>query len=992
MKKTILTIVMATLCLILTAKAQQVINLTGRVITSPESKPLSGATVKIKQGGAGVLSNQQGAFTLQTSLSEGTLVISYTGYQTTEVPFGKAAMGPFEIILHEAQSDLREVEINAGYYTVKDRERTGSISRITAETIGKQPVSNPLLALQGSAAGVYIQQSSGIPGSSVTVQIRGRNSIAAGNDPFYIIDGVPFLSQSLSSVSSSSVIFGTAGSSPLNVLNPNDIESIEILKDADATAIYGSRGANGVVLITTKKGKMGQTTVAADVQSGISKVASKLDMLNTTQYLELRNEALINDGVVAGDADYDLNGTWDKSRYTDWQEHLLGGTAHFNNAQFSLSGGNANTQLLLSGNYQSQSNVFPGDLSYKKYSAHFSGSHSALNQKLKASFSLIYSGDRNDQFYGDLTTNSLNLAPDSPPLYTPEGKINWANSTWINPLRELESDFLASTNMLIGNFTVNYQVMPGLNVKANIGYNDNRLNDHSNYPAAYNDPADNVTTGLADFNYSKVLSWIAEPQIDYKARFGPGKLNATVGATFQQQDKDQLSIRSSGIPSDALIDNIKAGTAISINSYQNISYKYQAVYGRLNYTLLDRYVVNLTGRRDGSSRFGPGKQFANFGAAGLAWIFGNEPWLAKRLPFLSTGKLRLTYGIAGNDQIGDYEFLDVYNSTTAYNGVGGLAAARLFNPDLAWELNKKLELAADLGFIKDRLLLSVSYYRNRSSNQLIQYSLPATTGFTGVRTNFGATVQNSGVELELSSINLKGRDFSWSSSFNLSVPKNKLLEFPGLASSTYAATYEIGQPLSMRKYYKYIGVNPQSGLYEVQDVNGDGSITSAEDRKTKVNIGPRFYGGFRNTFTYKNFQLGFLLHFVDQVVASYFVESGFPAGLAGNIPVAVFENSWHKAGDLAKYQRFTTGSDAAAYNAYNLYAASDAGYQRSYFVRLKNVDLSYEFKAAGKMGIRLFMQGQNLFTVSNYFGLDPETRGANLPPLKTMVIGAHLTF
>ncbi|RYE36431.1 MAG: hypothetical protein EOP48_29605 [Sphingobacteriales bacterium] len=248
------------------------------------------------------------------------------------------------------------------------------------------------------------------------------------------------------------------------------------------------------------------------------------------------------------------------------------------------------------------------------------------------------------------------------------------------------------------------------------------------------------------------------------------------------------------------------------------------------------------------------------------------------------------------------------------------------------------------------------------------------------------------MEIELSTSNIRRKDFRWNSSFNISAPKNKLLDFPGLTSSTYANTYEIGQPLTMRKYYKYVGVNPQSGVYEVEDMNGDGNITSADDRKTQVNIGPRFYGGIRNTFTYKKIQLGFLLHFVDQVVANYFVESGFPAGLAANIPQVVFDNSWHKAGDLARYQRFTTGSDAAAYNAYNLYAASDAGYQRSYFIRLKNIDISYDFKAVRKMGVRLFMHGQNLFTVSNYFGLDPETRTANLPPLKTLIIGAHLTF
>lgn len=968
--------------------------ITGR-ITDAAGKPLSGVSVVIKGTRSGTTTNEKGIFTLNAEVGQ-VFIISSIQFESKELVITSALATstekPLDIILNAAFASLHEVEINAGYYTVKEKERTGAISRVTAETIGKQPVSNPLLALQGSATGIFIQQTSGNPGSNVNVIIRGKNSIAAGNNPFYVIDGVPFISESLSSSLSSGVMYN-GGSSPLNILNPGDIESIEVLKDADATAIYGSRGANGVILITTKKGKAGKTIINANLQSGFSNVSSRLKMMNTAQYLEMRKEGFKNDGIAPNATNYDVNGTWDPNRNTNWQKELMGGTAHYNNAQLSISGGNASTQLLISGNYQVQTNVYRGDHSYRKFSVNFSGSHTALDGKFKANFIINYLLDKNDQIYADFTGRAISFwAPNAPELYTADGKLNWANSTWTNPLNEWETQFLAKNNALIGNFTLSYQLTKSLNIKANVGYNDNRLNDFSCKPSSYYDPAQNVNSSksFADHNDNKVNSWIAEPQLTYEKRIGKGKLSFLSGLTFQSQKKEQLVIRALGYASDALIKNIKAAVDISIRDFKDIGYKYQAAYARLNYNLQNKYIFNLTGRRDGSTRFGPGKQFANFGAVGLAWIFSDEDFVRDNQGFMSFGKLRASYGITGNDQIGDYEFMDVFDPTTAYHGVSGLVPARLFNPDLAWEVNKKFELGLDLNFANDRLLVSLDYYLNRSSNQLVYYTLAATTGFGGIRSNLGATVQNTGLEAELKFSAVKTKTVSWETAFNISMPKNKLIAFPGLENSSYNSDYMIGRSLNLRRLYKDIGVNPQTGLWEVEDMNKDGKI-SVDDKMVLADRTQHFFGGLRNTVVYKNFELGFLLYFLNQTKGNYFSYALVAPGKNNHNP-RILENRWQKPGDKADIQRFTTGADAAAKTAYSRFTGSDAVIRKSSFVSLKNIDISYTIKSIKGMNLRIYAQGQNLFKITNFFGLDPEIDGFVMPPLRTFIVGTSLIF
>jgi len=973
-----------------TSAVQTAAIITGKVTDAVTQQGMAGVNVVIKGATVGTTTDADGKFSLQAD-NKDILVFSFIGYTTFETQVNGRIV--FDVVLQEDIKSLNEVVVNAGYWEVKEKEQTGNISKVTAEEISKQPVSNPLQALQGRMAGVYIQQSSGVPGSNFTVRIRGQNSIQSGNDPLYIIDGVPYLSGTLSNNITALSILGSGGVSPLNSIDPNEIESIEALKDADATAIYGSRGANGVILITTKKGKQGKTQLDFNVYLGASTVSRKMDLLDTQQYIEMRNEALENDGQVPGEWDHDVNGNWDQNRYTDWQETLIGGTAHITNAQLSISGGDKNSQFLFSGSYQKQGTVFPGDFNINKFSSHFSFGHTSTDKKFKASFSFNYVLNKSNLLNNDLTGLSLQLAPDAPALYDEQGKLNWENSTWENPLSYLETSYKENTNNLIANTVLGYEILPGVEFKTSFGINKISTTEKNITPSTFYNPAWNPTPqwGSLYLNTGNVQSLIIEPQLNWEKEMGKGKLSTILGATYQQRITDQLLQDAYGFTSDALIEDIDAAGTIEIREYINAQYKYNAAFCRINYNWDGKYIVNATARRDGSSRFGPGKQFGNFGAIGAAWIFSKERFIEEGLTFISFGKLRTSYGTSGNDQIGDYQYLDTYTSGTAYQGVNGLRPTRLFNPDFSWEINKKLEIAIEFGFLDDRILFSTSYYLNRSSNQLVNYPLARTTGFTGIQSNLAARVENKGLEFELTTINLNKGSLTWTTSLNITIPTNELIAFPDLENSSYASSYVVGEPLTILKMFHYLGVNPETGFYQFSDMNGDGTVSS-EDQLAIVKRALDYYGGVNNSISYNGLQLDVFFQFVKQTGGNYWGSaSSAPGQFNANQPVEVLNNRWQNPGDEAVLQRYTATFDPS----FNMYSRSDASTNDASFIRLKNVFLSYQFpeKWTKDVKCRLFVQGQNLLTITNYFGMDPEsTNSFILPPLRTFTVGLRATL
>ena len=965
----------------------QQIQISGRITDS--TSPLAEVNISVKGQQKTTFSDFDGKYTLSASPDD-ILIFTYMGFKTLSIPVNGRSV--INIQLQEDATALQEVKINAGYYTVKESERTGSIARITSAAIEKQPVTNVLAAMQGRMAGVSITQTTGIPGGGFDIKIRGQNSIRSdGNAPLYIIDGVPYASDPIGYNQTAST-FPTV-TSPLNSINPATIESIEILKDADATAIYGSKGANGVVLITTKRGKAGKTIVTIKATSGVGTVTKFMKLMNTEQYLAMRRQAFINDGITTYPSNaYDVNGTWNQNRYTDWQKEFLGGTAQNNDFQGTLSGGSDQTQFLLSSTYHTESTVFPGDFIYKKGGAQFNMNHRSEDNKFKFNFSTGYTVQDNDQPAFDLTTSARYLAPNAPALYDAAGNLNWENGTWQNPLRYLTATFQSKTNDLVSNAVLSYELFPNVILKSNFGFTDLRHTETRTAPSTIYNPAYHLTSAYSSLyvNTTERQSWIVEPQINWEKEYGMGKIGVLFGGTFQNQNSSRLYQFANGFTSNSLIYDLASASTVRVLYSDNALYKYQAFFGRINYNLKDRYLLNLTGRRDGSSRFGPGKQFATFGAVGMAWLFSKENFL-KENTWLSFGKLRGSYGTTGNDQIGDYQFLNTYTSSgVLYDSNVGLQPSRLFNPDFGWEINKKLEAALEVGFLQDRLFLTAAWYRNRSSNQLVGVPLAGTTGFQTLQANLDATVENTGWEFTLRTVNFNAPNFSWTTNLNLTFAKNKLLRFPNLEASPYNQNYRIGEPLNIKLLYQYTGINPQTGLYQFADTNKDGVISFPEDKQTVTDLNPKYYGGIQNQLTYKHWKLDFLFQFVKQENYKYSIGA---AGQMSNQPLRMID-SWQQAGGNATQQIYTTGYNSAAVNANYLYTESTGSITDASFIRLKNIALSYDLPLTVKnTKCQLILQSQNLLTFTKYKDGDPEFISSGyLPPLKIITAGIQLTF
>ncbi|HEY6900556.1 MAG TPA: SusC/RagA family TonB-linked outer membrane protein, partial [Puia sp.] len=579
----------------------------GRIV-SEEGAPLAGASIMVKGGKTATTTDADGGFSINAE--EGHILrISYVGYQEKMVKVGPAGNGIMVITLLRSEAALNDVTVSTGYWSTTKKLSTGNISKVTSKEIERQPVTNPLQAMQGRMPGIYINQSTGLPGSGFQVRIRGVNSLNNGNDPLYVVDGVPFLSTSMSNDNTSGALYQSGvnaqGISPLNSINPNDIESIEVLKDADATAIYGSRGANGVVLITTKKGRPGKAKIDLNARSGISEVLHKIQLMNTRQYVAMRMEAVANDGNGIQPGEYDINGKWDQSRSTDWQEVLIGGKAKMTDINASISGGNNETRFLFGMGYNDQGTVFPGDNTAGRYSTHFSVSHISADKKFTTNLSTSYSYGKNNIVSSDLTGIATTLAPDAPRLYGDDGKLNWEGSTWSNPVAQLGNRFNSNTYNLLTNLELGYEVLKSVRLKTTVGLNDIRNEERNTFSSDTYNPAYGMTSDNSSLSTATGTrrSWIVEPQLTWDSKAGKGKLALLLGGTYQYQVSESQQNYYNGFPSNELINNPQAAVRATLNAYAYNQYHYAALYGRINYNWDDRYIVNLTGRRDGSSRF-----------------------------------------------------------------------------------------------------------------------------------------------------------------------------------------------------------------------------------------------------------------------------------------------------------------------------------------------------------------------------------------------------
>ena len=834
-------------------------------------------------------------------------------------------------------------------------------------------------------AGVFIQNGPGLPGSEINVQIRGINSIAGSNNPLYIVDGVPFISTPLNSWNGSLAV-ANGYISPLNSINPSDIESIDVLKDADATAIYGSRASNGVILITTKKGVAGKTKLNLNAYTGNETATHIVHTLNTTNFLAIQHEAFNNDGIIPDASSAPYFYVYDTTKYTDYQELTTGNTASVTDLQADITGGSENTRFIFGGSYRNEGTIFPGNLAYNRGGFHFNLEHYSNNHKFYASISNLITSDKNNNTIFNFA--QIGIAPDYP-LYDSSG--NLYNIGGFNPLAYLKQQAINKTFNLITNAQLRYTIIPGLNISSSFGVNRIDMNSLLTYPLSSQDPSTNPIN-MASYGYNSNTTYIVEPQAEYLKKIGHGRLQVLACGTYQYTFTYGNFIQGQNYSNDALLQNL--GSAGNISSFptpstNEVEYKYVSFFGRLSYNWNDKYILTINARRDGSSRFGSDNQYGNFGSLGGAWIFSNENFVKEKLSFLSFGKLRASYGTVGNDPSSNYQYLATYGSTATYQGSTTLIPTRIANPNYQWEVNKKLEAAIELGFIDNRILFSLSLFQNQSSNQLVGYPLPSQSGFTSYQYNLPAVIRNTGSEWEINTINIRTRKFSWTSYFNISFIDNKLISFPGLSSSSYANTYVIGKSISIVKGPHFTGINSSNGLPMFSTAMGK-DTTYPSSPQDNIVIGktiPEFYGGLNNEFKYKNFQLSFLIQFVKQQGWTY---SWYP-GISYTYPAEALER-WQKPGDITRVPVPSTIN----YSSYFPYIFSDRFWGDASYIRLKNIELSYTLpdKWLAKVGCRIFVQAQNLITITDYSGSDPEIPGnfLTVPTLKIVTAGLHLTL
>lgn len=994
MKKILSNIGVVSCCLVFSAihsqAKAQTRTVTGTV--NNEENPISGVTVTQEGTNEVTTTSSSGTFSLQIIGENPILIFRHPEYSERKINMdGKST---FNISLTEKVKSIEEVVLNAGYYNVKARESTGSIAKVTAKDIENQPVNNVLSAVQGRMAGVSITQNSGNAGGGYDILIRGKNSVRSdGNYPLIIVDGVPLNTQSNSISRLATGILSKGESSPLNAINPNNIESIEVLKDADATAIYGSRGANGVVLVTTKRGSQKELTAELTLSTSISHANRFLKLANTEQYKQLRADAFKLDAITIFPTNaYDMNGKWDSFRYTDWYKTFLGKNFLNQQQHLALSGGGIRQNYMMTIFNSNQGTVYGNDFNYKRKGFNFSSNYYSKDKKFRITPSVYYTIENNNLSAEDLSQKVF-LSPNAPALYTPTGKVNWEDNTFQNPIAKLANKYQAKTNTFSARALAEYQLNTDWSFRINAGYSQTLQKEFRTSPSTQYNPTTGATSQYSSITLANIIheNWIAEPQLNWQKTWKNHRISALVGTTFEERTNNLLRIQASDFSSNELLYNLANAKVQKVVDDTEINYRYEAFYGRLNYNISDKYILNLTARRDGSSRFGPQNRFANFGAVGVAWIFSEENFL-KENKWFTYGKLRGSFGVTGNDQIGDYQYLNTYTtSTQTYDLTVGLYPSRLYNPDFSWERTAKLEAGLELAFFHETLNLTLAWYQNRSSNQLVGLPLAATTGFLTMQQNFPAKVQNTGLEIDLTAKILKKKKVNWNMMVNLSLPQSKLLEFPNIETSSYVNTYEVGKSMNIRRVYEYMGLDPNTGIYQFRDFNNDGKINSS-DRKKSVDYGMRYYGGITNQLQFKNISLQFLLQYVNQTQLDTMYSLATP-GFMFNVPAYMLDY-WTPENPNATYQRPTTGANAAAVNAFDQYINSDAAIVDASFLRLNSMQLSYQipFGMIKNSQLEIGVHAQNLLTVTKFRGLDPEVQGSYLPTLKTYSLTAILKF
>lgn len=993
----------------------------GKVIDSTAS-PVANATITIKGKQQKVVTtDSKGHFSIQAEAHD-VLTVSCVGFVTSTYIVGDPGK-TIVILLRASVSELDEMIVQA-YGKTTRRLTTSDIAKVSGDEISKQLVTDPITALQGKVPGLEISPQSGYEGGVVKVQLRGRSVVNNNmtSEPLYIVDGVPLtvsevnpspnlqgnnsnVSQALSRGIDQNGLSPATGQNMMYSINPADIESIEVLKDADATAIYGSRGANGVILISTKKGKPGKNKADISFSQGITGITRQWNLLNTHDYLAMRREAFKNDGITPTTSNAPELMLFDTTRDFNWQKFLWGGKGKWTNVQAGLSGGTGQTSYRMAAGYNSKSDIttFSGNNGRASFSVNLNTK--SLNQRFTVGLSANYSYT----FQNQIAVVGLGTQmPDAPPVFDSAGNLNykaWDQAGVTFPFSVLKQPYNSKTNFLTTNLTLTYTLLKGLVARASLGYNNSTNFQTRETPIASQDTYKNTkVTGTSYFGTNRNNNWIIEPQLEYNTSVGSeGKLNLLVGGTVQDNTTIASMVTGQGYTSDQMLNSIS--NAVTVTATENYAlYKYAGAFARATYNLKNRYILNLNGRRDGSSRFGADSRFGNFWAVGAAWVMSDESWIRSRLPeSISFLKLRGSYGVTGSDAVGNYKYLSQWGNLSpvlaGYDSVAALTPQIQPNSNFHWQVNRKTEIGLDIAFLNDKITGSFAYYTNRCDNQLVSFPTPAFSGFSSVVANSPADIRNQGIEATVTAQVMAGKKFSWSASFNIGKNQNKLLNYPHLDLSPYYGRYKIGQSVDNAYVFKYTGVDPLTGQYTFYDANGDGKINSVnnkptgtglDDRVATLYLAPKYFGGFTNNFTYKNWQLGLFFSFRKQLGRSGFTYSG----TNDNISYYQYNNRWSHPGQTARFSRVTT----VATTSDQLYLGSDAVYTDASYIRFQNIALSWSLpanvaKKLGFNGIAASLSAQNIFVLTRFQGGDPDAASVGgMPMTRTGAAGLSFTF
>lgn len=1004
--------------------------LEGKVIDAKTKAPLQGAIIQIKGTTHEVFSDAEGVFVFRTGQKfPYVLVTTFVGYQTTELI---ANGSPVEIALKESHNQLNEVVV-VGYGTQKRAQLTGAVGSVPKANLS-QPVASFDQLLQGAVAGVAVTQSSGQPGGTATIRVRGGNSLSFGNDPLYVIDG--FITYNNNNYTNTGASNGTAVNA-LSTINPSDIESIEILKDASATAIYGSRGANGVVLITTRRGKKGTNNVNYSTFVGTQKVANKLKLLNGGEWASLVNDINTSENKPKTFTDAQIDSIGEGA---DWQDAALR-SATQQNHELSFTGGDEKSRYLVSGNYYSQDGTIY-HTGFKRYSARVNLERN-VSEKLKIAVNIFGSKADENKLSGS-PYNSINfsgafanliLTSPATPIKNADGSYNINSPYYTTPTNPLQ-DVLATTNQtkltrVLGNFSAEYKLLQDITLKITAGAN--LLNTKQDYyaPSYTGSPAGASNGysvgGYASIGNSNVVSWLNENTLNYEHTFNDKHvLGVLAGYTTQAESFETSVATAQKFPNDLTsFNNLSfAGTPVLPSSGEGKGV-INSWLGRINYSFNEKYNVTISGRADGASRLGENKKWGFFPSAGISWNVAEEDFFKGVTGKINSLKLRATAGRTGNSEVPPYSSLRTLNAVNYFfNGqlVTGIAPSQLANPNLQWETTTQYNGGVDLDIFSNRITLAFDVYYKKTSDLLLNQPLPIYTGYTSALVNIGS-LQNKGYEIVLNTENVKAKGFTWRSALVFSKNKNKVLEigevpyfFPA-APTGQVSPVIIQEGLPVGTFWGYTtaglltaediskgtpllaGVSQQEGDRKYVDINGDGKVTTA-DKHDLGNAQPKFTFGFTNNLSYKGLDLSFFLQGSYGNKIFNLLRQKLEIPTLSQSASATLLDRWTPVNTDAKYPKATNSPVPQVIDSY----IEDGSY-----LKLKNVTLGFNFpkhiasKILAKQ-LRIYVSAQNLFTATRYTGLDPEVNfydqdnlrqgidyGA-YPTSRTFLAGLNITF